>query len=88
MADGNRTSLCKLWKKTSGAGNDYLVGRMGGARVLLFFNDRKSGDSEHDAEIFVVPYEPPRDPEPRQRPITRERTAELGLPDHPLKGAR
>ena len=49
-----RVPLCRLWKRESGKGATYFVGRMGGARVLVFENLRKATDEDHDAEIFVV----------------------------------
>jgi hypothetical protein len=28
-------TACKLWEKTSAKGNHYLIGRMGGVRVMI-----------------------------------------------------
>jgi hypothetical protein len=34
-------TVCKLWEKTSAAGNRYLIGRMGVVRVMGILNGRK-----------------------------------------------
>ncbi len=38
--------LTRLWAKTSGKGNRYLVGRLGGAKVLIMANKDKQGDDD------------------------------------------
>lgn len=83
MAD-EKVSLCRLWKKAGNYG-DYFVGRMGGARVLVYQNLRKADDRDHDAEIFVVnapqgnsgqPSATPRQQSPRTTPaITKPANA-------------
>lgn len=55
MSEQPRVPLCRLWMKRSGAGREYLVGRMGGARVLIFRNDRKATPEDPDFEMFAVP---------------------------------
>ena len=45
MADRDEAppiTACKLYEKTSKAGNIYLTGRLGGLRVLIFKNSRVS----------------------------------------------
>jgi hypothetical protein len=72
MAD-DKVSLCRLWKKEGNYG-DYFVGRMGGARVLVYQNLRKADDRDHDAEVFVVnaPQGNSSPPAPKAKP---DRTA-------------
>jgi len=36
----------KLWERTSAKGDRYLVGRMGGVRVLVMLNKRRDGDGD------------------------------------------
>ena len=49
---GNSTLLkaAKLWSKTSKNGNDYLAGRLGGAKVLVMEN------RDHQSENDPSPY--------------------------------
>jgi hypothetical protein len=35
---------CKLWEKVSAKGNRYLIGRMGGVRVMVMTNSRPDGE--------------------------------------------
>lgn len=80
MAD-DKVSLCRLWRR-EGRHGEYFVGRMGGARVLIFRNLGKTDDSEHDVEIFVVNATDPAAPAPKQKPPTRQhppRDAEMAL---------
>jgi len=37
---------CRLFKKTSANGHTYLVGRMGGVRVLVMANRQRQGDDD------------------------------------------
>ncbi len=37
---------CGLWERTSAAGRHYLVGRMGGVKVLVLENGKRQSDSE------------------------------------------
>lgn len=49
--------VCKLWVKTSAAGKRYLMGRMGGARVLVVENpDRQNkDDASHVLKFAQAP---------------------------------
>jgi hypothetical protein len=48
---------CKLWEKTSAGGRRYLMGRLGGLRVLVFENrDRQAeGDATHVLLFAAAP---------------------------------
>ena len=50
-------TACKLWEKTSAKGNRYLIGRMGGVRVLVLENNRREsdGDNTHTLMFAEVP---------------------------------
>jgi hypothetical protein len=55
MTADNRILACRLWQKTSANDNLYMIGRMGGARVLIFANkDRASGDDATHS-MFLAP---------------------------------
>jgi hypothetical protein len=44
-----------LWERTSATGETYLVGRLGGVRVLIFQNrDHKDGDQESTHLLYVA----------------------------------
>jgi hypothetical protein len=58
---------CRLWEKLSAKGNRYLIGRLGGVRVLVMPNTRpESGDDSTHTLFFtdapqrsqVAPVEP------------------------------
>jgi len=45
---------CRLWEKLSAKGNRYLIGRLGGARVLVMPNTRpESGDDSTHTLFFT-----------------------------------
>ena len=44
----------KLWEKTSAAGNSYLVGRLGGVRVLVMRNRDAGTEGEPDWHLFFA----------------------------------
>jgi hypothetical protein len=44
-------TACRLWKKQSGKGHTYLVGRMGGLRVLIMA--KKDGEGDHTHVLLV-----------------------------------
>ena len=44
---------CRLWEKTSAKGNRYLIGRLGGVRVMILANTRpEPGDSSTHTLMF------------------------------------
>jgi hypothetical protein len=44
---------CRLWEKTSAKGNRYLIGRLGGVRVMVLANTRpEPGDTSTHALMF------------------------------------
>jgi hypothetical protein len=45
-----------LWKKTSAKGKTYLVGRMGGVRVLVLENIRRT-DKDPDYSLIFAPFD-------------------------------
>jgi hypothetical protein len=47
---------CKLFPRTSGRGTDYLVGRLGGLRVLIMpKRDAEAGDHTHVLMLAEAP---------------------------------
>jgi len=44
----------KLWEKTSAAGNRYLVGRLGGVRILILKNRDAGAEGEPDFHLFFA----------------------------------
>jgi hypothetical protein len=54
MSDATLLRAAKLWAKTSQKnGRQYLVGRLGGLRVLIFENADKRGDDDHTHVLMV-----------------------------------
>jgi hypothetical protein len=53
---GTSTMLqaAKLWEKTSAVGNTYLVGRLGGVRVLVLRNRAAGTEGEPDWHLFFA----------------------------------
>jgi hypothetical protein len=56
MTGGSAPMLqaARLWEKTSAAGNVYLVGRLGGVRVLILRNRAAGTEGEPDWNLFFV----------------------------------
>jgi hypothetical protein len=54
---------CRLWEKTSAAGNSYLLGRLGWLRVLVLQNRDRQGedDASHVLVVTVAPEHQPCD---------------------------
>jgi hypothetical protein len=45
---------CRLWEKTSAKGNRYLIGRLGGVRVMVLQNTRpEPGDTPTHTLMFA-----------------------------------
>jgi hypothetical protein len=60
---------CKLWERTSAGGHRYLMGRLGGLRVLVFENrDRQAaGDATHVLLFAQAPDYPAAGAQAQQR---------------------
>jgi hypothetical protein len=63
MPDTHRTNaplvkIASLYEKVSGKGNRYFVGRLNGARLLLFTNTEKHGEHDADWYLYVQAKEP------------------------------
>jgi hypothetical protein len=91
--DGTSTMLqaAKLWEKTSAAGNTYLVGRLGGVRILILRNrDAGTGD-EPDWHLFFT--EPPSAastssaPRPKKKTSRPQRHGLYAAPRRPGSGS-
>ena len=50
----------KLWEKTSAAGRKYLVGRLGGVRVLVLENRDRGTEGEPDWHLVFADGSPPQ----------------------------
>ena len=89
----------KLWEKTARGGNTYLIGRLGGVRVLVMRNRDAGGEGEPDWHLFfadgsdkprqasVEPGKPASSTRTYQRPATRAAGGpdQAGaMPDDPL----
>jgi hypothetical protein len=61
---------CRLWEKTSASGRRYLMGRLGGLRVLVFENrDRQAeGDATHVLLLAQAPDYPAAGAQAQQQP--------------------
>jgi hypothetical protein len=54
VSDATLLRAAKLWsKKSQKNGRQYLVGRLGGLRVLIFENADKRGDDDHTHVLMV-----------------------------------
>jgi hypothetical protein len=58
--------LCKLWRKVSAKGNEYLIGRMAGARITVLPNRNKNADT--DADFVVLLSAAPQGQQQQQQP--------------------
>jgi hypothetical protein len=53
---GAMLAACKLYARTSGKGTSYLVGRLGGLRVLVMpKRDAEAGDHTHTLMLAEAP---------------------------------
>jgi hypothetical protein len=82
---------CKLWEKTSAKGNRYLIGRMGGVRVMVMTNTRP--ESENDASHVLMFAEAPpygqsqaATPAEPSQPKPARRRAQRGEEKHQVDG--
>ena len=64
MHDLPLIQAAKLWQKTSASGRTYLTGRMGGLRVLVFENGRRTDEADptHFLMIGAADTDAPRKP--------------------------
>ncbi len=46
--------LAGLWERTSASGAKYLVGRIGGARVLILANRNRQGDGDPTHHLCIA----------------------------------
>lgn len=49
--------LTGLWRNETQDGRPYMAGSLGGGRVVIFPNDRKSGERDPDFVVYLVPGE-------------------------------
>ena len=54
MTGAPMLQAAKLWEKTSAKGNTYLIGRLGGVRVLILRNRDAGTDGEPDWHLFFA----------------------------------
>ena len=53
----DRIRIGGLWKQTSKTGLNYLSGKLGQARLLIFQNDSKRDENSPDHTMYLVPDE-------------------------------
>jgi hypothetical protein len=88
---------CRLWRKTSAKGNEYLIGRLGGIRVLVMPNTRPEDgdDSTHTLMLAeapqrdatrgqATPAEPSEPTPPATRQVTRRGEDKRPIDDDPV----
>ncbi len=77
---------CNLWERTSAGGRRYLMGRMGGLRMLVFENTRRADEGE-PSHFLLFGEAPPRE-RPGGRPsASRQNAAFLQLGGPPNRKA-
>jgi hypothetical protein len=54
MTGAPMLQAAKLWEKTSAKGNTYLIGRLGGVRVLILRNRDAGAEGEPDWHLFFA----------------------------------
>ena len=59
---GPSIELCRLWSKTSKSGKQYLVGRLGGAKIVILPRDP---ETEGGPDHVVLLQEPSQRQQPR-----------------------
>lgn len=47
-----------LWSNKDKSGNTYLSGRIGGVKVLIFKNNKKTEDKHPDFNLMIDKYSP------------------------------
>ena len=82
----------RLWEKTSAAGNTYLIGRLGGVRILILRNRDAGSEGEPDWHLFLADgaarasedSPQPASAEPRRRSAyRRQQRSEAAQPSDP-----
>ncbi|MGE0489760.1 MAG: hypothetical protein AB7S38_11185 [Vulcanimicrobiota bacterium] len=82
-----KVPLCGLWARESKNGTRYYVGRLGGARVLVFANQQKNDDRDPDLQVYLQaapPQQAPPAQEPRRQPQPPRQSDGLGIDDIPF----
>jgi hypothetical protein len=74
MTGAPMLQAAKLWEKTSAKGNVYLIGRLGGMRILILRNRDAGSDGEPDWHLFFT------DGAPRAAPETSPKPAAYSAP--------
>ena len=47
--------ICRLWERTNPRGEVYLLGRMGGARVLILPNRNRNDGDDASHQLVIAP---------------------------------
>src|SRR5687767_1948618 len=87
MHDLPLIQAAKLWQKTSASGRTYLTGRMGGLRVLVFENGRRTDEADptHFLMIGAADTDAPRKPataSPEREPAMADPSRPPRRPPH------
>lgn len=75
MENNNKpVSLCALWRNKSKNGTEFFTGKLGDARIIAFWNDRKTNENQPDLRIYVDPTPPqtPKLSQPQPNPSINE----------------
>ncbi|WP_431269030.1 hypothetical protein [Dankookia sp. P2] len=56
---GPMLTAAKLWRRTSAKGTEYLVGRLGGLKVLVMENRDRQGEDD-PTHVLMFAEAPPR----------------------------
>ena len=78
-----QVTLARLFEKTSSSGNRYFFGRMGQAKVMLFFDARATEESDGTDPIWNLIVQPVDDEKPRPRPERQPRQDRTPRPERP-----
>lgn len=59
-------SLSGLWLQKTKDGKQYMAGTLGGARVLIFKNDKKTSPNQPDYNLFLAENKPNPKAQPQE----------------------
>lgn len=75
MTGAPMLQAAKLWEKTSAKGNTYLIGRLGGVRILILRNRDAGTEGEPDWHLFFADGQRAAEASPQPAQPRRQRPA-------------